>query len=190
VITFAKGEKPIRTVDGMWMLQGTLKGNTGLAVGIDPGVNFGMTVINMEYVQVIYGKLPTDKRPGWRGIYAYDYICTHFQLLNKAVTSQSSDLTLQELDWIAERQLFSAVVEGAAYHSRFGQVGLEEVRFGFFLALHHLGFKVSILAPASIRLIAFGSGKKQALDLWPAMNQNGADSIGCALAALEVKNGD
>lgn len=156
------------------MLQGALPGNSGLSVGIDPGVNFGMTIINQEYVQVFYGKLATDKRPGFRGINAYNYIM-------QSVLS-SLFYTAKEV-----MQTFPAIVEGAAYNDKYGQVTLEEVRFGFFFALYNLGFDVHIIPPATIRKIAVGHGRHSLIDDYPSMNQNAADSIGAALAGLHYK---
>lgn len=149
----------------MQLLQGGLKGNTKLAIGIDPGVNFAMTIINMDYVQVYYGKLKTDKRAGYRGINAYEYLTSGILANNQYAG-------------------FKAIVEGAAYNSQFGQVALEEVRFGFFFALHQMGFDVAIVPPATIRKAVLGSGKDIVPNYYPTMNHNAADSIGIAMYGL------
>lgn len=146
-------------------ITGRLEGNTKMAVGIDPGVNYGITIITGDTVQVFYGKLDGDSTPGMRGIAASELIRTLFT------------------DYWYEK--WFAIVEGAAYNAHFGQVGLEEVRFGFFSALMYKYFRAVIVPPASVRKLAFGSAKISAVDLWPTMNQNAADSIGCALAAIE-----
>ena len=156
------------------MVEGSMKGNRNLAVGIDPGANFGLTVINMEYVQIVYGHLPPTKDVGRYGISAYEYIMDYFRVVGDKF-------------FIALRSV--AVVEGAAYNAQYGQSMLEEVRFGFYLALYHLGFDVRILPPASVRKIAFGYGKQQAGDIWPLLKHDAAASVGCALAALEISNG-
>lgn len=153
------------------MLQGGLKGNEKTVVGVDPGVNFGLTIINRELVSIYYGKLPTDKRPGWRGIYTYDY-----------VTKTSP---LKDYHWNEYVEKPVAIVEGASYNDRHGQVTLEEVRFGFFFALYNLGFDVHIVPPMSIRKLATGSGRHSIGDDFPSMNSNAADSLGAALAALK-----
>jgi hypothetical protein len=150
-----------------YLVEGKLPGNEKLAVGIDPGVNFGLTVINMDYVQVIWGSLPRQEKKGMHGADAYQYVLQYFTML------EGHDVSTCR-----------AVVEGAAYHSQFGQVGLEEVRFGFFLSLYHLSFDVSIVPPATIRLGASGSGKTQAMDIWPQLKHDACDSIFCALYAL------
>ena len=161
---------------GIRLLEGTLdvpSPSELIVIGIDPGVNFGITIIADTYVQVIYGKLPKKTRLGWHGIDAYDFII-------KALGTVEDETGIFYQHYRGAK----AVVEGAAYDKIHGQVGLEEVRFGFFLALHHIGFNVSIVAPRSVRKIAFGSGNTTALDMWPLMNSNAADSIGCALVAL------
>lgn len=145
-----------------------------MAIGIDPGVNFGMTIINNEYVQVLYGKIPTSKVAGQRGINAYNYIIEQSSLKN--IRTVSRDILHD----------FIAVVEGAAYNDKHGQVLLEEVRFGFFFALYEIGFDVRILPPASIRKGALGHGRATGGDLWPSMNSNAADSIICALCGLTL----
>ncbi len=152
-------------------LQGTLKGNERLAVGFDPGVNFGLTVINMEYVQIIYGRLPDLKKPiepGVYGTWAYTYMQDYF-------SGEGFPL-------------FNAVVEGAAYDSIHRQVLLEEIRFGAFLSLFQMGFNVKILPPSTIRKMAFGSGKENGLTIYPDIEHNAVASIGCALAALQLED--
>lgn len=146
-----------------------------------------MTIINRELVQIYYGRLASDKRPGWRGIYVYDYV----------MKSPLKDLNLGRslVNWKNEKGeyagemselSFKAVVEGAAYNDRHGQVVLEEVRFGFFFALYNLGFDVSIAPPATIRKGALGHGRKTVGDLFPNLNHNAMDSLGCAMYALTL----
>lgn len=165
------GSKPVRFSKGVQLLEGSLPGNEHTVIGIDPGVNFGMTIINREYVQVFYGKLPTDKRAGYRGINAYNYI------LNSALYEYHR--TSPEI-----AKQVKAVVEGAAYRDPYGQVVLEEVRFGFFFALYQIGFDVSIVPPATIRKGALGHGRATVGELYPALNHNACDSIGAAFYAL------
>lgn len=149
------------------IVHGTLAGNKKNAVGVDPGVNFGMTVIDGPKVTAMWGKLKSTKTPGLKGIEAYDL------------------MRLSTFLWDWEVPV-TAVVEGAAYSKYHKQVELEEVRFGFYLALHHLGFKVHILPPATIRKMVFGAGRTQAGDVYVKLNHNAADSVGAALAALEL----
>jgi hypothetical protein len=154
-------DKPEKLPSGEWRMIGTWKGHKGSGVGIDPGMNYGMTMIVDYEVFVWWGKLPKESRTGYRGIHAIEYI-----------------------EHNVPRGVSPAIVEGAAYNMRKGQVGLEEIRFGFFFGLYHKGYNVSIMPPASIRKAAFGGGRAMATDIWPALNQNGLDSIGCAIAAM------
>jgi hypothetical protein len=167
------GDKPLRVAKGISLLQGSLKGNEKTVVGVDPGSNFGMTIINRELVSVYYGKLPVDKRVGWRGILTYNFI-----------TKDSPLKSWQPNEYIKA----VAVVEGAAYNKFHGQVALEEVRFGFFFALYQIGFDAYIMPPMAIRKLALGNGKKSMVDEFPSMNSNAADSIGAALAALTIED--
>ena len=166
-IKFAEDPIPWKQ-KGIRFRDGAIPGFDGIVVGVDPGVNFGMTVINLEYVQVLHGKLPRRTKRGDHGIDAYGLIHTYF-----GTWRPGSKIT--------------AIVEGAAYNRMFKQVELEEVRFGFFFGLHTCGFDVHIVPPAAIRKSAFGHGRTQAGDIWPFLNGNGADSVGCALAAIDYK---
>lgn len=156
-------KKPVKIGDKTYQLDGTWKGHRGAAVGIDPGVNYGMTCIIDDVVQVVWGKLPPTKVKGVYALAAHKVVFDRF-------------------DW--EWANTPAVVEGAAYNAKFGQVGLEEVRIGFYIGLWQVGFKVRIVPPKTVRLHAFGDGTVQAMDVWPTINHNGADSIGMALEAL------
>jgi hypothetical protein len=149
----------------MNLMMGMLPGNTTSVIGIDPGVNFGLTLIHDDEVMVHWGSLPPTKIKGEHGIHAYDFIYNTYQ------------------DFPA----IKSVVEGAAYHSKFGQVGLEEVRFAFYLALRHLGMNPVIVPPATVRKAVFGNGQQQAGDVYPFMNHNGADSLSIALYSLETE---
>lgn len=161
------GQKPLRLGNHISLLQGSCKGNEKTVIGIDPGSNFGFTIINRELVSIYYGKLPVDKRKGYQGINAYNYTLS---LLNNI--------------HVPNGQEWKAIVEGASYNDRFGQVALEERRFGFFFALYTLGYSVEILPPASVRKRATGSGKTTIGEWFPNLNHDAMDSLGCALAAL------
>lgn len=168
--------KPLKVRKGISLLQGRLPGNETIGIGIDPGVRFGLATIVREYVQVYYGNLGTDRRPGYRGIIAYDFVMnsslTEYKIKPGIVTPPV------------------AIVEGAAYNDKYGQVTLEEVRFGFFFSLYNLGMDVRIIPPASVRKGALGSGKLSVGDLYPNVNHNACDAIGCALYAVNVAKGE
>lgn len=130
-------------------------------VGIDPGMHFGISVLSQGLLRVMWGSIPTQKEPGMAGALVLEM--------------------MKEMDIKTE----FGVVEGAAYHAKFGQVGLQEVRFAFYYALYLRGAHVRILPPATVRKLAFGSGKETAADIYPTLNHNAADSIGCVIAAKE-----
>lgn len=128
-------------------------------------------MIQGQEVSIYYGKLPQDKRKGYRGISAYNLI---------ADFHASGKINLEPKCQV--------IIEGAAYNSRFGQVGLEEVRIGFFISLFLLGFDVRIEPPATIRKGALGHGRATVGDQFPTLNHDAADSLGCALYALQEKD--
>lgn len=163
--------KPLRIRKGISLVEGSLPGNEKTAIGVDPGIDYGLTIINRDFVQVFFGRLETNKRPGYRGINAYNYI------MNSALNTYRS--VNPEI-----RKSVSAVVEGASYNDIYGQVALEEVRFGFFFALYEIGFTVSIVPPATIRKGALGHGRATVGEIFPNLNHNACDSIGAAIYAL------
>jgi len=133
-----------------------------LAVGVDPGVSYGIAIMGSGFITVRWGRLLSAKMPGHAGHMAYNLI--KYGGYNGALKCK-------------------AVVEGAAYHAKYGQVGLEEVRFGFFLALIHSQFDARIIPPATIKAKVLGNGRAQAGDFFPWMNHNAADAISAALYA-------
>jgi hypothetical protein len=147
----------------LYLTRGEVKGNTHNVIGIDPGVNFGMTFIRGKNIAMWHGALNPSRLPGQYGLLAY-------QLL------QSFD----------PEGFPTCVIEGAAFHKTFGQVGLAEVRIGFYIAAAINPFikQVSIVPPATIRKTVFGDGRAQAGDAWPTHNHNGCDSLSIALYGL------
>src|SRR3972149_7967136 len=136
------------------------KGLYGL--GIDPGRNFGVAAIRDGELQVWWGTF--DKQE-----HLYNYGMDAYAIARGYIYSQHRGQT-------------PAVIEGAAYNAQYGQTGLAEVRFGFYLGLRHAGLAAEIVPPASIRKRAFGSAKVQGWELWPTLNSNAADAGGCCLA--------
>jgi hypothetical protein len=138
------------------------------AWGLDPGVNFGLTVIEGDKVFVFNGSLNQDEQPGRRGLIAYRFI----------------QMMTQSLNYIGAKM----VIEGASYGDRFGQVLLSELRTGFYLGVTTppvLMPQVEIKAPKSIRKAVFGDGTIRAPDEFPTLNRNAADSLAMAIYAAQ-----
>jgi hypothetical protein len=145
------------------------------AIGVDPGVNFGICFITGDVVDVVYGSLPKIDVPQLRWRYGIEA----FKLIQELV-----DVTHMGDD-------IPAVVEGAAYNAQFGQVGLAEVRFGFAHALECVGCAVAISPPAHIRAVVMGKADHNEhtgmFGYWPTMNTNAADAVGVAAYAAGYK---
>lgn len=137
------------------------------AWGIDPGVNFGLTVIEENKVFVFHGALMQTDQTGYYSLIAFQFL-----------QSMIGRFMYQEK--------IRMVIEGAAYNAPFRQVELSEIRAGFYLGAALYNFaKVWIKPPATIRKGAFGNGKVQAGDEWPTLNHNAADSLAIALYAAQ-----
>lgn len=148
--------------------------NGRMLIGIDPGVNFGLAIIMNGELNVMWGRMPfREKIPGLRAEQAYELA---YEFASDAI--------------VVHKTLATCVVEGAAYNSRFGQVGLEEVRVGFYLGLRHVGLKAHIVPPATIKKEILGHGRAQAGDAWPWLNHNAADAISVCLYAQLLKGED
>jgi len=139
-------------------------GISGVVIGIDPGRNFGISIFGegME-PEVCHGTMPAGKH--------YEYGILAFRM--------GQDLCKRYGD---EAKI--AIIEGASYGDKFGQVGLAEIRFGFYLGLYAAGADVTIVAPTSVRKTVFGSGKTQAMDIWTSLNHNASDSLAILLYSL------
>jgi hypothetical protein len=140
------------------------------AWGVDPGVNFGLTVIENEKVYVFHGSLIQDDKPGRYGLLAYQFLRN---MMSKFYHRKAA-----------------LVIEGASYGDQYGQVGLAVVRTGFYLAAaldHHTFADVQIKPPKTIRKAVFGDGTIKAPDEWPTLNRNAADSLAIALYAATLE---
>jgi Holliday junction resolvasome RuvABC endonuclease subunit len=148
-----------------WHTTGELLGHTGVVIGVDPGVNFGVTVIYECYIHIFNGKLKTQKD---RRI---EYSILAHDLIHELVHEYGGNPT-------------TLVLEGAAFNKTFGQVNLAEVRTGYYMAMRSYG-EVEVPAPMSVRKAVFGDGKMQPMDIWPHLNHNAADSLSIALYGLK-----
>ena len=132
-------------------------------VGIDPGRNYGFTILGP------YGT-------GW--VY-YGKLIKHEP--DEAYTRYITDEFVPEM--VGMYPIHSAVVEGAAYDKTFGQVGLEAIRCGFYAGMERI-CPTRIAPPSTVRKAVFGNGKTQAMDMWTTINHNAADSLAIAIYAL------
>lgn len=147
-----------------WMVRGKLEHHVGSVLGIDPGVNFGITIIRNDDIFIMNGKLLTQKDQ--RIEYSrFSYMLTKYLINWYGI----DDATF--------------VLEGAAFNKQFGQVNLAEVRTGYYLAMRDYG-EVKMASPMSARKVVFGGGKIQPMDVWPFLNHNSADSLSLALYGL------
>ena len=143
------------------------------AWGIDPGVNFGLTVIEQNKVFVFHGSLISDPTPGRQGLIAYEFL---------------KSMIFQFYPMLYEPAKAQMIIEGAAYGAPFRQVELSEIRTGFYLAASlfpNVFTDIIIKPPASIRKVVFGDGKTQAMNEFPTLNHNAADSLSMALYAAQ-----
>jgi hypothetical protein len=134
---------------------------SGCGIGIDPGANFGITYISELEFSVYNGVMPSAEHQEY-GVRAYDLIKQFCH--DNCLTSGDA-----------------AILEGASYGDSYGQVGLAEIRFGFFLGMRHVGLDPIIVAPATPRRTVLGNGRLQPMDIFPILNHNAADSLVLAL---------
>ena len=137
-------------------------------IGVDPGRNFGVAVINGHDIYVFSGEMPAEDAQWKYGIRAYDLMAqpTFYHGVGPAV------------------------VEGAAYKMPHGEANLAYIRMGFVLGLYYGGYEVNMVPPATIRKGSFGSGKKSGLEVWPNLGPHAADSLGAALFAVGLELGE
>ena len=138
-------------------------------IGVDPGINYGITIINELETHVIWGSLP--KMNPFHGLEAIE-----------ALDNVWADGRFYPIS--SNIEVVHAYVEGPAFGAQFGQTKLEQVRFGFVVGLHDITDDIKYVAPSHARKVAFGDGKKAGKNIWININENGADSIGVALACL------
>ena len=143
-------------------IQAILPESLDYAMGIDPGRKFAVCTIRGKEVNCSYGTFD-NASPEIHAKWAAEYMRNHFYWC---------------VDW-------PVTIEGAAYNKPYGQVGLAYIRMGFYLPMVRIT-RVNITPPATVRKVAFGSGKVKAKDLWPKINDNAAAAVGCALHAAGV----
>ena len=135
-----------------------------LCVGVDPGVNYGITVITNLGMEVIWGKLPKF---------------SNFIGLESAELARSIGKLYKFTKFDPH-----VYIEGPAFRTNYGQTKLEQCRSGFIHGFNDYMPETNIkyIAPRSAGKIAFGNGNKSAKDHWFMLNENASDSIGIGLA--------
>jgi hypothetical protein len=129
-------------------------------IGIDPGINFGISFVSPEGMAIVYGgKMPE----GNYGIFACHLIKEWFSGLS--MTGHN------------------VLIEGPSYGSIYWQPQLAEIRFGFYKSFHDQEVEVNYIAPKSARLKVFGKGTIKASDMWISIDPNAADSLCIAICA-------
>ncbi len=129
------------------------------AIGVDPGKNWGISVLSGGILFVYWGKLPKMEYPDYPE-YLANFVSGWF--------SPNFTATM-------------ATIEGAAYGAIYGRESLEDIRVGLYIAFKELGKEVLYIPPLKIRRGVFGDGKIKASDIWLSINPNGADSAAIAL---------
>jgi hypothetical protein len=82
-----------------------------------------------------------------------------------------------------------AVVEGASYGERFGQVSLSESRAAAMIILNNLGFQVTKIPPTKVRFLALGNGKEKGEKFFDFPHDALASFL-CCLAAVRLLDTD
>lgn len=137
------------------------------AIGVDPGINFGLGIFKDEKLTVYWGKFPKQD-----GDYRYSLLVSNFVH-----------------DWVSEyaSSITRIAIEGPSFGSHFKQVVLEDVRVGFWLGFKEIGKEAIYVPPATVRKVVFGGGRIKASDLWLTINGNAADAGAVCLYAAGYK---
>lgn len=137
-------------------------------VGIDPGtVNLGIAFLMPGCYSVVYQiRLERFKSPVERITFAHSLLRT---IINMERDNLYSDLR--------------CIIEGASFGDTHRQVELAEQRAAFVIAGQGVFYGVKMLAPLTIRKLAFGTAKILAKDTYQEIPQDAAVAVSCAVAA-------
>ena len=137
----------------------------GDAIGIDPGINWGLTMLVDGIMFTYWGTLPKMNAPD-----RHNYIC-------RFITA-----------WFPPKCPANIVmIEGAAYGAKYSREALEDSRLGFYDAFKELGKTVSYAPPLTIRKEVFGKGTIKGNQVFLDINENSADSVAICLYASGYK---
>jgi hypothetical protein len=133
------------------------------AIGIDPGINFGVSWLVNKRLETWWGSLPKQNHD-----FDYFYIARDFIIM-----------------FVRKFQLFKnidiAIIEAPSYGSQYKQPLLEDVRVGFHAGLTATHFSPEYVPPKTVNKAVFGNGNIAGKKEWIAIGGNGADAAAVAL---------
>jgi len=136
-----------------------------VGIGVDPGVNFGLTIFPWERrVLSFHGTINNNIKdePAFKS----------YEAMNEILATFSNTQVV--------------VIEGASYGDKYGQVALAENRSGFIVASRSADHTIIKLPPATIRKKVLGDGKLSGKAMCVNIDGNAADSIPMALLAFSL----
>ena len=145
---------------------------TGLqcAIGVDPGLNWGMAFV-LGQNHLPFGKDLFTLTAYWGKIPHEEVEQNYFHKIRDFVKM-----------WLPPKVPAKVVmVEGAAHGERFGQTQLERCRLGFYEAFRELGYNVEYCPPLTCRKAVFGNGRVKGKEVWLDCNGNASDAAVLAL---------
>ena len=138
-------------------------------VGIDPGTrNMGLAIFHGVIGKAFDIKVPKAEDR----VISMQYIQESVHYL----------LTEQWADG-ASKGRWLVFIEDAAFGMKFGQVQLAESRAACMLYFAPLKAQIKIVAPARIRKVVFGDGRKKAQEVWKILPNAGA-AVSCAIYGM------
>ncbi len=142
-------------------------------VAVDPGVNFGLCVVTKDSIKIYDGHLLKQDS-------SLEYAWEAYNFIRSVLVFPS------EFD-VSENVIF--ILEGAAYHKTFGQVGLADVRAGFYMGARSMlgAGSIKIVPPMTVRKVVFGDGRYQPAEEWPTIHHNAADALSIALYGMDAQ---
>jgi len=148
----------------------TIPGGTILrnAIGVDPGQNYGLAIIDAGQNQIYIEK-------GYFRDFKVDggeYIVPA-PLVAKWIFD----------DKFAPYNKLPVAIEDAAYGAKFRQVLLAEIRWSVYLAAIDRQLSPYKIPPATARKQVFGHGHLKGQEMWPTINENAAEALVFALVA-------
>jgi hypothetical protein len=133
------------------------------AIGIDPGINFGVAWMIGNRLETWWGALPKQNHD-----YDYFYVARDFII-----------------GFVRKFQLFEqidiAIIEAPSYGSHYKQPLLEDVRVGFHAGLTSTHFTPEYVPPKTVNKAVFGNGNIAGKKEWLAVGGNGADAAAVTL---------